>query len=78
MLMNCKAVLLGMEGKTTKDGRPYTIGLFQQGTEVLRSMVKIEPVPNDLQQYKEYDLEIQQSSYNGQIRLDIVGIKKAV
>lgn len=76
--MNCKAVLLGMEGKTSKSGNDYCVGLFQQGVDTLRAMVKIDPVPTDIKQYQEYELEITQSTYNGQHRLDITGIKKAV
>lgn len=75
MKMSCKAVLLGIEQKTSSRGNRYVVGLFQQGINTMRSMIKMECIPQDLKPYQEYELELAYSAYNGQIRLDVTNIK---
>lgn len=76
MKLKGRLVLLGTELKTSAKGNEYCVGLFQNGTDTIRSMVKMEKLPDGLQCYKEYDVEFNYSAFNGQIRLDVTDIRK--
>jgi len=75
MKITGKCVFLGVEEKQSSKGINYKVGAFQQGTDLLNAMVKIENIPQDIKQYEpcivdfEYNIKYQ--------KLDVVGLKKA-
>lgn len=75
MKMTGRVIMLGIEEKQSAKGNKYKVGLFQQGTETVNAMVKLENIPQDIKQYEPCIVDF---DYNTKYqKLDVIGLKKA-
>lgn len=74
MRMNCKAVLLGADEKTSAKGNKYISVLFQSGTETITTMYTGSDDISQLKKYEDYNFVL---DYNPRWKsFNIISISK--